>query len=298
MDKVKKIPIIGRLFDYVLIIIGCLFAAFAIECILVPNTILDGGVNGISIILNKTFNFNLGFTIFLINIPFLLIGFKNLGKKFLFKSILSILLFSILIEVFGHIGYVLTEDILLATIYGSSLLGVGVGLVIRSGACLDGTESLGLVISKNTNISVGQFVLCCNAIIFSIAATIFGVDRALLSLLAYFITSKLVDEISEGLDQGKAAMIICNDGSKMAQHIYNSIGRTCTMLRGNGLISGEKAVLYCVITRIEINSLKKIVMDEDQSAFITITDVSEIIGDHIKSNKKLKRRRKSTKNGD
>ena len=249
---------------------------------MVPNSILDGGVTGISIIFNILFEWKLGLCIFLINIPFVYVGFKNLGWKFLIKAVYSISVFALLIELFHNVDHV-TDNILLATIYGSVLLGVGVGIVIRFGGCLDGTESLGIVISKNTNFSVGQFVLFCNIVIFSVAGYFFGVDRALYSLLGYFITSKVIDEISEGFERTKAALIITEDGNLMAKHIYNKIGRTVTILKGNGLISGQKAVLYCVLTRIEISELKRIVKEEDQSAFITITDVSEIIGSHIKS---------------
>ncbi len=297
MEHIKKIPFYNKLIIYILITIGAAAAAYALECVLVPNSILDGGVNGISIIINNLTGWRLSILIPLINLPFMYIGYKNLGGKFLLKTFYSIIVFSLLLEVF-HRFDVLTDNILLATIYGSLLLGLGVGVIIRAGGCLDGTESLGIVISKNTNISVGQFVLFCNAIIFTVAGFIFGIDRALYSLLAYFITSKIVDEISEGFEKAKAAMIITDDGEKMAQHIYQAIGRTVTAIKGTGLISGEKAVLYCVITRIEINELKRVVMEEDQSAFITITDVSEIIGSHIKSNKGLRRKRKKDRNED
>lgn len=288
MEKVKKMPVIWNLIQYLFIALGAAIAAFALECILVPNSILDGGVTGISIILNKLLGWKLSLMIFIINIPFIYVGFKNLGYKFLFKAIFSIATFSILLEVFGSFDYVFTDNILLATVYGSAILGVGVGIILHSGGCLDGTESVGIVISKNTNISVGQFVLICNAIIFSVAGYFFGINRALYSLLAYFITSKIEDEINEGFERGKAAMIICDNGNKMAEHIYKCIGRTCTLIKGNGLISGEKSVLYCVITRLEVPELRRIILDEDQSAFITITDVSEIIGNHIKSTKALK----------
>ncbi len=290
MEKVKKTPWLYELLRYFLIIVGAAIAAYAVENILVPNSILDGGVTGVSIILNILFKWRLSILIVVINIPFLYVGYKNLGWKFLFKTLFSIIVFSLFLEFF-HQYDSLTNNVYLATIYGSVILGVGVGIVIRFGGCLDGTESVGIVISKNTSLSVGQFVLFCNAIIFTVAGIFFGVDRALFSLLAYFITSKIVDEVSEGLEKGKAAMIITQDGKKMAEHIYKKLGRTVTIIRGNGLISGEKAVLYCVITRIEVPELKRVVEEEDGTAFITITDVSEIIGQHIKSNKPLRRRK-------
>ena len=147
----------------------------------------------------------------------------------------------------------------------------------------------GIVISKKTDFSVGQFVLLCNVVIFGVAGIFFGIDRALYSLLAYFITSKVVDEISEGLNKAKAAMIITNDGKEITEAIYKNIGRTVTKLEGTGFISGNKEVLYCVITRVEIFELKRLVQEMDESAFITILEVSDIIGTHIKSTNKIKK---------
>lgn len=295
MERVKKAmkksPVLYKVLQFIFIILGAAIAAFAVEGILVPNSILDGGVTGISMIFNYTLEWKLSLCIIIINIPFLYIGYRNMGWRFLVKAIVSILVFSLFLEVFHHINHVI-DNILLATIYGSIILGVGVGLVLKSGGCLDGTESLGIVISKHTNLSVGQFVLFCNVIIFSIAGIFYGIDRALYSLLAYFITSKVIDEINEGFERAKAAMIITNDGAGMAEIIYEKIGRTVTLIEGQGLISGEKAVLYCVLTRIEVSELRRIVEEFDESAFVTITDVSEVIGQHIKNNKKMDLKKK------
>ena len=227
MERVKKVvkksPILYKVLQFIFIILGAAIAAFAVEGILVPNSILDGGVTGISMILNYVLDWKLSLCIIIINIPFLYIGYKNMGWRFLIKAIVSISVFSLFLEVFHHINHVI-DSILLATVYGSVILGIGVGLVLRSGGCLDGTESLGIVINKNTNFSVGQFVLFCNVIIFSVAGYFYGLDRALYSLLAYFITSKVIDEINEGFERAKAAMIITNDGANMAEQIYKKIG--------------------------------------------------------------------------
>ena len=180
-----------------------------------------------------------------------------------------------------------TEEILLATVFGGALYGLGVGIIIHFGGCIDGTESVAMVISKKTSFSVGQIVLVFNLVIFGIAGFIFGFDRAMYSLLTYVITFKVIDLVSEGLEQAKAAMIITSKGTDLSQEIYKKLGRTTTTIRGKGLISGEKEVLYCVLTRIEIFELRHLVEEMDESAFITILDVSDIIGNHIKSTKKL-----------
>lgn len=271
------------IFEYLALTFGIVLAALSLESFLVPNLILDGGVTGVSMILSQLTPLPLSLFILVLNIPFVYIGYKNLGSRFLVKAIYSMLMFSIVLSLFHNIPE-FTEDILLATVFGGLFLGLGVGLVIRFGGCLDGTESVAMVLSRKTSLSVGQVVLIFNLFIYTLAGFIFGFDRALYSLLTYFITFKVIDMVAEGLEQAKAAMIITGKSAQLAQNIYNKLGRTVTIMDGKGLISGEKLVMYCVITRIEIPELKRIIADEDNSAFVTITDISEIIGSHIKKN--------------
>ena len=275
--------------SYLMLALGSIIGAYALEAFLIPNTILDGGVTGISIIISKLTNLPLGVLVFLLNIPFIYVGFKNMGKDFLIRSVFSMVVFAIALAYFGYFEQV-TNQILLATVYGGALLGVGVGLVIHFGGCNDGTESVALVISKKTSLSVGQVVLIFNLIIFSAAGFLFGIDRAMYSLLTYFITFKVIDVISDGFERTKQAFIITDKGTDMADEIYKRLGRTVTTIKGKGLIShNDKEVLYCVLTRIEVFELKKICHEMDSSSFISISDVSEIIGNHIKNNKKRKR---------
>lgn len=281
------------LISFVMLTIGSILAAYALETFLIPNTILDGGVTGISIIISKLTNIPLSILVLLLNVPLIYIGYKNMGKGFLIRAVYSMILFSFFLSIFAYLESV-TEQILLATVYGGALLGVGVGLVIHFGGCIDGTESVALVISKRFSLSVGQVVLLFNLIIYSVAGIIFGIDRAMYSLLTYFITFKVIDFVSEGIDQTKSALIITEKGTDMANEIYKRLGRTVTKIKGKGLISGEKEVLYCVLTRIEVYELKKICNEMDNSSFISISDVSEIIGDHIKSNKKIKHKKNSS----
>ncbi|MDO5003622.1 MAG: YitT family protein [bacterium] len=282
--KAKKYQ---TLINFFMLTLGSIIGAFALETILIPNTILDGGVTGISIIISKLTNIPLSILVLILNIPFVYVGYKNMGKGFLMRAVYSMVLFSLSLSYFAYFD-TLIDTILLATVYGGALLGFGVGLVIHAGGCVDGTESVALVISKRTSLSVGQVVLIFNLIIYFVAGFIFGIDRALYSLLTYFITYKVIDLVSEGFEQAKAALIVTEKGTDMAEEIYKRLGRTVTKLKGKGLISGEKEVLYCVLTRIEVFELKRICENLDQSSFISILEVSEIIGDHIKSNKKKK----------
>lgn len=276
--------------SFFMLTLGAIIAAYSLETFLIPNTILDGGVTGISIIISKLLSIPLGILVFLLNVPFIYIGFKNMGKDFLVRAIYSMIIFSISLSYFSYFES-LTSQMLLATVYGGALLGVGVGLVIHFGGCVDGTESVALVISKKTSLSVGQVVLIFNLVIFSVAGLMFGLDRAMYSLLTYFITFKVIDIVSDGFERTKQAFIITEKGTDMAEEIYKRLGRTVTKIRGKGLISkGEKEVLYCVLTRIEIFELKKICQEMDESSFISISDVSEIIGNHIKNNKIRKKR--------
>ena len=226
----------------------------------------------------------------------MLIGYKNLGYHFLIKTIYSMSLFAILLELFEG-SPPITNDILLAMVYGGLLLGIGVGLIIKCGGCIDGTESVAIVISKNTTFSVGQVVLVFNLIIFGVAGFIFGANRALYSLLTYFITFKVIDLVNDGLEKVKAVMIISENGNGIAKEIYEHLGRTCTLMDGAGLLTGAKSVLYVVVTRLEISEVKHIVEEEDASAFVTISDVSEIVGNHIKSTRAIKEVKKKKRIG-
>ena len=267
------------------ITVGAVIAAFALEEFLVPFTILDGGVVGISMIISQLSGLPLGVLTIALNIPFMILGFKRLGIRFLVKAIYAMVVFSVFLGVFENMKAV-TEQEILVVVFGGVLLGVGVGLILRHGGCLDGTEIVAMFLSKHTEFSVGQIVLFFNIVIYGVAGFLFGPDRALYSLLTYFITSKIIDLVENGMEQGKSVMIITDHGKDIADAIYTQLGRTCTQMEGKGMVSnGKKTVLYCVITRVEVPAIKKIINDADVSAFMTISDVSEIVGNHIKKKK-------------
>lgn len=281
LRKIWKNRILRTILEFIGIAAGAVIAAFAIEEFLVPCTILDGGVVGIGIMVSSLTKIPLGLLTVVLNVPFLLIGSRKMGKLFIAKSAFGMAVFSAFLQLFAPMKDV-TDEYLLAVCFGGVLLGVGVGLVIRFGGCLDGTETVAIMLNKRFKLPVGRIVLAFNIVIFVVAGFLFGFDRAMYSLLTYFITSKVLDIIENGIDQAKAAMIITEDAKEISEQIYKRLGRTVTLMEGEGLVSGKKIVLYCVLTRFEIHELREIIDKADSSAFIAISDVSEIIGTHMK----------------
>lgn len=271
--------------EFLMLSIGSVIAAFAIEEFLVPNTILDGGIIGIGIMINNLTKLPLSMLTIILNIPFLLIGLHKLGKTFIIKAAYCMIIFSLFVSLFAPWANA-TEETFLAVCYGGVILGVGVGIIIRFGGCLDGTETVAIILNRKLGLAVGQMVLIMNLVIYSVAGILFGPDRAMYSLLTYFITSKVLDVVENGVNQAKAATIITNDAKEISDKIYQNLGRTVTIMEGEGLVSGKKIVLYCVLTRFEIRELTNIINSVDTSAFVSITDVSEIIGNHIKKTSK------------
>ena len=281
MNRLLQNKVFRLVIDFFGIAVGAVIAAFAIEEFLVPCTILDGGIVGIGIMINNLTKVPLSLLTVALNIPFLLIGSRKMGKMFIVKSAFGMAVFSGFLQVFAPLTNA-TNEYLLAVCFGGVILGVGVGLVIRFGGCLDGTETVAIMLNKKFKFPVGRVVLAFNIIIFAIAGVLFGFDRAMYSLLTYFITSKVLDIVENGLEQTKAAMIICNDAETISKMIYERLGRTVTIMEGEGLVSGQKTVLYCVLTRFEIHELKEIIKEIDSSAFVAVSDVTEIIGTHVK----------------
>ena len=273
-----------RILPWLLITLGAVIAAFALEEFLVPNAIFDGGVTGISMILAHYIPVKLGVLVVLINIPFVLLGVRAMGKLFAVKVIYAVTLFSVMTAVFEPLVNA-TSDTILAVVFGGIFLGVGVGLVLRGGSCLDGTEIVAILVNRKFSFSVGQIILLINVVIYFVAGLVFGLDRGMYSLIMYFITSRVIDIVEVGLDTTKSVMIVTENGQELADLIYQRLGRTVTFMEGKGYVSSQKKqVLYCVVTRAEIFELKAIIGSVDGSTFTTITEVSEIVGRHIKSN--------------
>lgn len=264
------------------IVFGAILMGVGIEEFLVPNRILDGGIVGISIILAHITGWRLGLFIFLLNIPFFFIGYKQIGKTFALSTLLGITVLSITTSLLHDVP-VFTKDLLLATVFGGIVLGTGVGIVIRYGGSLDGTEIMAILANKKLPFSVGEIIMFFNIFIFATAGFVFGWDRAMYSILAYFIAFKMIDIVIAGLDESKSAWIISDHSSDIGEAILARLGRGVTYLQGEGAYTGDnKKVIFCVITRLEEAKLKSIVEEHDPSAFLAFANISEVRGGRFK----------------
>jgi uncharacterized membrane-anchored protein YitT (DUF2179 family) len=263
---------------FVLLTLGTVLVAIGLELFLIPNKIIDGGVVGISIILSYLSNLQLGLFIFTLNIPFLVFGYKKLGKNFIFTSFYCIALLSLLVN-FIHGKPCITNDLLLSCIFGGIILGIGLGIILRNNGSLDGTEIIAVLLNKKTSFSVGEIIMFFNLFILSSAGFVFGWDRAMYSLLAYFIIFKTVDIVIEGLDESKSIMVISDKYEEIAHGIINQFNIGVTYIEGEGAYSGDyKKIVFCVVTRLELANLKNFILDIDSNAFIAIENVHEVHG--------------------
>ncbi|WP_346353663.1 YitT family protein [Azotosporobacter soli] len=267
---------------YCFLQLGSILAAAGLEFFLIPNQVIDGGVVGISIMLSYLFHQPLSLFLLILNLPFLYLGYKQIGISFALSTLFSVISLSYWVAVFHPIPG-LTTDLFLATVFGGIILGIGVGLIIRYGGSLDGTEIVAILLDKRTGFSVGETILFMNLFILASAGLVFGWDKAMYSLVAYFIAFKVIDVTIEGLDESKGVMIVTDEPEEIAAALMDRLGRGVTILHGQGGYSGEaKEVLYSVVTRLEVAKLKSIIHEKDPSAFVTIHEVHEVLGGRVK----------------
>ncbi|MFJ8264044.1 YitT family protein [Rummeliibacillus sp. NPDC094406] len=266
----------------VMVMLGACIMAIGLELFLVPNRVLDGGIVGISIIISHLTDLPLGIFIFLLNIPFIFLGYKQIGKTFALSTALGITTLSAFTIVFHHLEP-FTNDLLLSTVFGGIVLGIGVGLVIRYGGSLDGTEILAILFNKRLPFSVGEIIMFFNLIIFTIAGFVFTWEQAMYSGLAYFIAYKMIDIVIQGLDESKAVYIISDEYDEIGRAIIDRLGRGVTYLTGEGAYTGDpKKVIFTVITRLEESKLTTIVGELDANAFLAIGNIAEVRGGRFK----------------
>jgi uncharacterized membrane-anchored protein YitT (DUF2179 family) len=272
--------------DTFFILLGVGAASFGLKGFLLPNKFLDGGVMGISLLTNVVTGINLSYLVVLINLPFVVIAYTQVSKKFAFRTLIAIGLLALAL---AWIEFpTITSDKLLIAVFGGFFLGAGIGLSIRGGSVIDGTEVLAIYSSKKTTLTVGDFILILNIIIFSIAAYLISVETALYAILTYLVASKTVDFVVHGIEEYTSVMIVSEKSEEIKDAIINKLGRGVTVLKGKsgfgkkGHRSFDVDIIFSVVTRLELQRLKTEITKIDPEAFVVENSVNDIKGGMIK----------------
>lgn len=274
-----------HLINFIVMTIGAVVAAFALEGFLIPNEIIDGGIMGIAIMTNFKTNFSLGWCIFLLNLPFIFLALQKMGKLFVFATFYAVAVLSVSVSLMPTwLNHKHVSDPFLACIFGGLILGAGVGLVLRCNSSLDGTEILSIRLSKKLGFSVGEIVMFFNLFIFTAAGFVYdNWQSTMYSMIAYFVAYRVIDIVLEGLNESKAVRIVTDKHDDIGNAIMNQFDVSVTYLKAKGGYSGaEKKIIFCVINRMEIAKLKQLVKSVDETAFITIENVHEVDGGRVK----------------
>lgn len=289
MDRTIEVPlrraarswkkIIGK---YLMLFLGAFIASIGLEIFLVPNKIIDGGVVGLSIMAGAITGQEYGIFLVLFNLPFLYLGYKQIGKDFALATSVAIVFLSVWTAYFKPIPQ-LTDDLFLAAIFGGIIDGIGVGMIMRAGGSLDGTEIVAIIADKKSVFSVGEVVMFINLFIFTAAGFLFDWEQAMYSVVAYYVISQTIDVVLKGMDTSYSVMIVTRTPDEIGQALMDEMGRGITILYGEGGYKKERRnVLYAVVTRLELQRVKEIVLNHDETAFVTINQVHDIVGGRFK----------------
>ena len=287
-EEVKNIEvsISHSISEVFFILIGVVSAGFGLKGFLLPNSFIDGGAMGISLLISETTGFSLSILIIIVNLPFIILGYSNIGKQFAIKSILAIIALALTVH---FIPYpLITSDKLLIAVFGGFFLGGGIGMAIRGGAVIDGTEVLAIYLSKKTGLTIGDVILIGNVIIFSFGGYILSIEVALYAMLTYMAAAKTVDFIIEGVEEYTGITIISNQSEKIRLMITESLGRGVTVYAGKGGFGKKGAeltnfdIIYTIVTRLEIAKIKTEIDKIDKDAFIIMNSIKDTKGGMIK----------------
>lgn len=284
--KIKTFNIAHIAKETVFILIGIILAGFGLKGFLLPNSFIDGGAMGISLLISETTSVSLSILIVAINLPFLILGYSQIGKQFALKSIIAIIGLAIVVH---FIPYpLITTDKLLIAVFGGFFLGAGIGMAIRGGSVIDGTEVLAIHLSRKTGLTIGDIILILNIIIFSFGAYILSIEIALYAMLTYLAAAKTINFVIEGVDEYTGITIISDNSDKIRLMITDKLGRGVTIYAGKGGYRKrseslkEVDIIYTVITRLEIARLRTEIDKIDSDAFIIMNSIKDIKGGVIK----------------
>lgn len=270
-----------RITQVFFLVVGSLLFTVGIDGFLIPNQVIDGGIVGISIISAHVTGWNFGLLLIVLNLPFVYLGYRRLGRNFAIATAFAIVLVAIISNGIHHFNFKgFTGDPLLAAVFGGIFIGVGIGIIIRHGrGSMDGTEIMALVISRKSPFSVGEIVMFFNVFILLSAGFVFSWDRAMYSLIAYFVAFKAIDLVIEGFDETRQVFIVSDIPKEVGGALIEKMNRGVTYLDGEGGYAGEKKkVIMFVCSRMEETEIKTIIKDVDPRAFITIGHINEVKG--------------------
>ena len=271
--------------EYIFIIIGVFSAGFGLKGFLLPNKFIDGGATGISLLLENVTSLNLGLLLLLVNLPFLILASKTINVKFALKSIAAISLLALVVH---FVDYpTVTEDKLLIAVFGGFFLGLGIGMSMRGGSVIDGTEVLAIFLSRKLSLTIGDVLLLINIIIFSVGAYILSIEIALYAILTYLAAAKTVDFVVDGVEEYVGVTIISNKHEDIRIMLTEKLRRACTIYAGKGGFgkqgdSYDKDIIYTVVTRLELAKLQTEIDKIDRNAFIIMGIVKDLKGGMIK----------------
>jgi uncharacterized membrane-anchored protein YitT (DUF2179 family) len=282
-SEIDEPSIIARKFFFILI--GNLLCSIAINLFFVPNGLLSGGVGGIGIMIQYLTEFPVGVTVFIMNLPIFLIGYKMLDKRFIFYAFISTFVFSSLLTLTSFLSrYFIVDDIFLGAIFGAIFNGIGMGLMFRNGTCQGGLDVIAAILKRKYNLNIGSGLMAVNTIIISLSSILFGYKKAMYTLIAMYVGYQILDKVQTGFNIKKNIIIVSDKSEELADKIMAKLGRGVTYLKGEGgYTQNEKKIIYCILTSREIAKLKEIVEEIDPLAFFTINDVIEVKGSGFKS---------------
>lgn len=262
------------------VLVGVIIAAAGVSYFLIPAKIAAGGVSGLATVIYYLMRLPVGVTMLLLNIPLFLLSWKIIGPVFGAKTLFGTLAMSVFVDLFNQIAVPMTEDLLLAAIYGGVLSGIGLGIAFRAGGWTGGTDMAAQLVARFFPTSVGQALLIVDGMVIVLAGIAFGLELAMYALIAVFITTKTVDVVQEGPNYAKACLIISDHPEPIGESIMQRLERGVTMLDGRGMYTKyDKEVLLVIVSRMEIAAVKSIVAEVDRKAFVIIYDVHEVLGE-------------------
>nr|WP_321225143.1 YitT family protein [uncultured Psychroserpens sp.] len=283
--KSLHVELIHAIKEYLFIAVGVFAAGFGLKGFLLPNHFIDGGATGISLLIQNITSISLGILLIVVNLPFILLATKTIGKKFALKSIIAITCLALVVH---FVDYpVITEDKLLIAIFGGFFLGLGIGLAIRGGSVIDGTEVLAIFLSRKLGISIGDVLLLINIIIFSFGAYVLSIEVAMYAILTYLAAAKTVDFVVDGVEEYIGVTIISDFHDDIRKVLTEKLERACTIYPAKGGYRNEnshydKSVIYIIITRLELPKLNTEIDKIDKKAFIIMNVVKDLRGGTIK----------------